>query len=136
MNREELENRIIDYIDGRLTEEEKGQLEKELAANAESYQLYEQFREVMQAMDQSEKLDPRATLKLNFEKMLREEMAREKKGRQVFFQPVLYRAAAAIILVAAGVAIGYVVNNNLQQQKQIAQLQEQMRLTKQAMMAM
>src|SRR5262245_21030429 len=125
MNQEELENRIIDYIDGKLSEEEKAMLEKELASNPASFRLYEQFREVMQAIDSSEKLDPRASLRLNFEKMLHEEMRQEKTGRTVSLWPTIYRAAAAIFLVAASIGIGYVINRNQQQQQQIAELQKQ-----------
>jgi len=50
MEKEKLENLLIDYIDGKLTEAERYTVDQELIANEESYRMYEQLKEVMQAM--------------------------------------------------------------------------------------
>src|ERR1043165_5055081 len=103
MDKELLEGMLIDYIDGTLSEVDRIKVEQEIARNEEAYRLYEQLREVMAAMDKSEKLEPRATMKAAFEIAIREELAKSKRGKTVFFQPVLYRAAAAILLVISGI---------------------------------
>ena len=49
---------------------------------------------------------------------------------------MVYRAAAAVLLVLAGVAIGNWINKNQEQEKQIAELQQQVDENRKMMMAM
>ena len=135
MEKEKLEGLIIDYIDGRLSEEEKTLLERELTRNADAYKLYEQTREVMQAIDRSVKLEPSSKLKRNFDQLLKEEMAQQKQTKTVSFYPTLYRAAAAVFLVLSGVAIGYWINKNQQREEELAALKGQMQEMREIMMA-
>ncbi|HWA35122.1 MAG TPA: hypothetical protein VG737_13370, partial [Cyclobacteriaceae bacterium] len=97
MDKELLEGMLIDYIDGTLSEADRVRVEQEIAKNADAYRLYEQLREVITAMDESEKFEPRANMKASFEKAIQEELAKSKQGKTVFFQPVYFRAAAAIL---------------------------------------
>jgi hypothetical protein len=131
MEREKLESLIIDYIDGKLPETERALLEKELVHHQE---LYHQLREVMAAIDQSEPLEPGSRLRNNFDKMLREEMS---KGKSVpMFSPTLYRMAAAVVLVMAGIVIGFYINKNQQHEQELALLKKEVENTKQMMIAM
>lgn len=136
MDKETLESRIIDYIDGKGTEQERAVIESELAHNKTSYALYEQLREVMATMDKVKSLEPSGKLKMEFEKALLSEMAAQKKTKTIFFSPVFYRAAAAVLLVMAGVAIGNWINNNQQQEKELAELKQQVDENRRVMMAM
>ena len=136
MDKEKLEAQIIDYIDGQLNISERAELEKVLSENTEARQLYEQLSAVLQAIDQSADLEPGQRLKTSFDKLLEEESRQQRPSKTILFQPVFYRAAAAIVLVAAGIVIGYWVNKNLQQEAQIAALQKEVMETKQMMIAM
>lgn len=135
MEREQLESLIIDYIDGKLTESERVSLERRLAEDPDAFRLYEQFREVMTVMDKASALEPSGRLKIRFEQALAEE-ARQTGGRQVFMGPVFYRAAAAIALVAAGLAGGYWFSQNQRQQEEMIALRNEMESTKQLMRSM
>ena len=113
MDKEKLESMLIDYIDGKLTEADKAIVERELAQSKDANQLYEQLREVMSAMEKSEKLEPGARLRVSFDKLLREEIAKQKSSTTIsLFQPTIYRMAAGLVLVMAGIGIGYWVNTN------------------------
>jgi HEAT repeats len=146
MEKEKLESLLIDYIDGKLINEEKAAIEKELQQNESSLQLYEQLKKVMNQIDHSPKFEPSVDFKLNFEKALQQEISNSKKGkpsfakapvgRQVFFQPMVLRIAAGLIFLLVSVGIGYWINKNNEQQKEIARLREEMDSTKQMMMAM
>jgi len=136
MDKETLESRIIDYIDGKGTEQERALIESELAHNKNSYALYEQLREVMVTMDKVKALEPSGKLKMEFEKAIQTEIAAQKKTKTIFFSPIFYRAAAAILLVMAGVAIGNWINNNKQQEKELAELKQQVDENRRVMMAM
>lgn len=136
MDKETLESRIIDYIDGKGTVEERSLVESELAHNATSYALYEQLREVMHVMDKVKSLEPSGKLKMEFEKALHNEIIAQKKTRTIFFSPMLYRAAAAVLLVMAGVVIGNWINDNQQEARELAELKQQVEENRRVMMAM
>lgn len=136
MDKETLESRIIDYIDGKGTVEERALIESELAHNKKSYELYEQLREILHAMDKVKSLAPSGKLKMEFEKALQNEIATQKKTKTVIFTPIFYRAAAAVLLVLAGVVIGNWVSNNQQQAKEMAELKQQVAENRRVMLAM
>jgi len=135
MEREKLESNIIDYIDGKLNDNERASLEQQLANEPEAFALYEQFRKVMKAMNESRTLEPRTRLKASFERALAEEMS-HRSGRQVFFTPVFYRAAAAVILVLSGIGAGFWISNQQRQQDELAAIRKEMDATKALMQSM
>src|SRR5947199_292919 len=67
MDKELLEAMLIDYIDGTLNPVDRAKVEEEIAKNESAYRLYEQLREVIVAMDKSEKFEPRANMKASFQ---------------------------------------------------------------------
>ena len=131
MDKEKLEAQIIDYIDGQLNSEDRAVLEKELKENPEARHLYEQLCEVIDAINRSENFEPGPGLKKGFEKMLKEESDKPSSTRTIFFQPVFYRAAAALLLVASGIGIGYWINKSQQREAEILALKEEVAETKQ-----
>jgi hypothetical protein len=136
MNKETLETLLIDYIDGRLTPEEKLQVEQELVSNRETYILYEQLKEVIHSMERSSKLEPTAKLKSSFDKLIEEEIRSSKKSKTIFFTPAFYRVAAAVALVVLGGGIGYWISKYERQQKELADIRKEMQATKTMMMTM
>ena len=137
MDKKKLEGLLIDYIDGRLSDAERMEVEKELAANDQSYKLYEELREVMQGMSKSPSLEPSQRISIEFEKLLQaEQKVLKGHGKQVFFSPVVFRVAAAMALVITGVAIGYWINKNQQREEELAALRREVEATKRIMMGM
>jgi len=137
MEKEKLEGLLIDYIDGRLTEAERSEVEKEIAVNDQSYKLYKELLEVMQLMDKSRSIEPGQPASFEFERSLTAELKSIKSHeKQVFFSPVVFRVAAAIALVITGVAIGYWINKNQQREEELAALREEVEITKKLMMGM
>ncbi len=139
MEKEKLESLLIDYIDGRLGPDDKALVEAELQ-KPEVQLLRAQLQQVLKAMDESEELQPKSRMKQQFEAMLKAEMDSQRKaaegGRQVFFNPVVLRAAAGVVLVMVGIGIGYWINQTQQQQKELAEIKREMEATKSMMMAM
>lgn len=136
METDKLKSFLIDYIDGDLSAEERKIVEKELAENENSLRWYEQLKQVMSEIDHAPKLEPTSSLQLNFEKTLQQEISNSKKGKQVFFQPMDWRIAAGFIFLMVSVGIGFWINKNNEQQREIARLREEMDSTKRMMMAM
>jgi hypothetical protein len=72
-------------------------------------------------MQASTKIEPTTRLKRGFEQMLREEEIQLKKGRVVFFQPSLFRVAAAVAFVVLGGAIAFIIARQNQQSHELKQ---------------
>ena len=121
MEKEKLETLLIDYIDGKLNDTERYDVEQLLIANPDAFKTYEQLKEVIHAMQASAKMEPTPRLKRGFEQMLREEEIGLKKGRVVFFQPSLFRVAAAIAFVVLGGAIAFIIARQNQQSRELKQ---------------
>jgi len=121
MEKEKLETLLIDYIDGKLNDAERYDVEQLLVANQDAFKTYEQLKEVIQAMQASAKMEPTPRLKRGFEQMLREEEIGLKKGRVVFFQPSLFRVAAAVAFVVLGGAIAFIIARQNQQSRELKQ---------------
>ncbi len=113
MEKNKLESLLIDYIDNKLNSVDRHVVEQELVNNAEAYKLYEELKEVMHVMDRSARLEPSSRLQSSFEQMLKEEMTTSKQTKTIFFQPGMYRAAAAVAVLAIAGAIGlYIKKQN------------------------
>lgn len=136
MEREELENKLIDFIDGRLSTEDAKAVEALIACDPSVRQLHDQLREVIQAMNASPELEPGRSMKDQFEKLLAQEMKPKGTTRTVFFSPVMYRAAAAVLLVAAAFAAGYWIQLDRSREKELQSLRKEVESTKQMMLVM
>jgi len=125
MEKEKLETLLIDYIDGRLTEGERRDVEQQLKADEETFQMYEQLKEVIHAMQKSAKIEPSMKLRRGFEQMLlHEEESQLKRGKVLFFQPAFYRVAAAIAFVVLGGSIALLLVNQNRQARELAATKE------------
>lgn len=136
MERERIEALLIDYIDGKLSAEERFNVEqKYLIRDSEAFTLYEQLKEVMHVMHRSSQIEPTAGLRNEFNRLLSEEIKSAQRVRTVSF-PAVYRVAAAVlVLVVAGIA-GFWIRQQQRHTAELAELREQMLQTKRDMMTM
>jgi hypothetical protein len=135
MEKEKLEGLLIDMIDGNLDPATQREVEGILSTDAEARLMFEQLKQVTRAMSSASQLEPPRGMRDTFLKMLDDE-SKQSGGKQVFMQPTMLRVAAAVVLVLSGVAIGYWVNMNQQQENEMALLRREMEATKQMMLAM
>ena len=136
MEKEKLESLIIDYIDNKLDYADRDRVEQELMKNPDAYKLYEELKEVIQVMARASRFEPSRKLQSGFDEMLRQEIKVTNNTKTIFFQPAFYRAAAAIALLATGVAIGFWISRHNAQQERMAQIEKQLEANKQLMMSM
>jgi len=137
MNKEMWESRFIDYIDGKGSEVDRAEVERELAQSEEAYKLYEQLLEVMQAIDKASVLEPSGKLKVGFEMALKQEIASQSKPtKTAFFSPMIYRIAAGFVLVMVGLGIGFWINKNQDRDQELADLKKQVEDNRRIMLAM
>ena len=137
MDNEKFEMQLIDYIDGKLSEDERQQVEQELVRNDQAFKLYEQLKEVIHAIDKTKKLDPSHELKKKFDDFLVAEIKESKKeARSIFFQPGFFRIAAAVALLIVGGGIGFWISRQSTQRQEIEAIAQELARTKTLMMGL
>jgi anti-sigma factor RsiW len=100
-----MENKILAYVDGRLKESERLQVEKHLAACGACQLRVNEFRAVTSLLDEVPQIAPSAA----FDVRVRARVAAEpvKQGWWAWFTPSPRVAFAASLLLLATVWIGY-----------------------------
>jgi hypothetical protein len=136
MDNEKFEAQLIDYIDGRLSETERREVEEELMRNDNAYKLYEQLKEVMHAIERAQKFEPSRQLKEQFDKALDIETASSREKKSIFLRPVFYRVAAAVTLLVLGGGVGFWISKHNAQQQEVAMIKKQLDETKLIMMTL
>lgn len=134
MINETAQQKLIDYLDGNLTVEEGKEVESMLASDAALRKWFEQLKHVNTRIIKTAELKPSAALRESFEAALQQELKKETK--QVFFSPIMFRIAAAVLLLIVAGGVGFWMNNQWQQQREMAELKRQLDETKDMMMAM
>ncbi len=124
MEKEKLESLLIDYIDNKLNAVDVRVVEQELVSNPDTFKLYEELKEVMFVLDKTAHLQPTQKLKTSFDEMLRQEIGAATKTKTIFFQPVFYRAAAAVALLILGGGIGFFISK--ENDKRLAELDKRL----------
>lgn len=130
MEQERLEDMLIDYIDGNLNEVDKQVIERELLKNTALFKRYEELKEVMHVMDRAPRFSPSDELRISFEQLLKEEIRKEQRSTFFLFQPVVYRAAAAVALLVLVGSVGYFIRENQAQREEMAVLKQEMMHTR------
>jgi anti-sigma factor RsiW len=107
-----MENKILGYVDGRLKEGERLEVEKHLAACAACQLRVNQFRSVHALLDELPMIEPSAA----FDVRVRARVATEpvKQSWWALFMPAPRVAFAALMLLLASVWIGTHSNNSPQ----------------------
>lgn len=136
MDKDKLESMLIEYIDGSIGEQDRITIVQELANNPEAEKLYTQLVEVMRSTSQSTVLMPSAALKNSFDQLLAREAGSKHAAKSVSLNVVVYRAAAAILVVLVVGFGGYAIYKDSQYQKQLAFLKEEIERNKKQMMVL
>ena len=100
-----MENKIMAYVDGRLKESERLEMEKHLDACAKCQLQVNEFRAVSSLLDELPQIEPSAA----FDVRVRARVAAEpvKQGWWAWFSPSPRVAFAATLLLLATVWVGY-----------------------------
>ncbi len=132
MEKEKLESLLIDYIDGVLVPADKDRVEAMLKNDPEAHKLYQQLKELIRATEQPVMLMPGAALKNSFDQLLAREIKVQSKITE---RPVvLYRMAAAIVLLLLAGLGGYWVYRDAQYKNELAALREEVKRNKHEML--
>ena len=130
MINETTQQQVLDYIDGKLSAEERKEVEQLLKDNTEVRTWYEQMTEMNSVISLSKEWKPSAALRESFSAMLQQELEAEKKTGIVFFNPVFYRIAAAIVLLVTVGGLGFWYSKQQAKDAEILALRKEMEATR------
>jgi anti-sigma factor RsiW len=124
-----MENKILAYVDGRLKESERQEMEKHLAACGACQLRVNEFRAVASLLEEVPQIEPSAA----FDVRVRARVAAEpvKQGWWAWFTPSPRVAFAASLLLLATVWIGYESKTSLpgvDQKEMDAQMMQEMQV--------
>jgi hypothetical protein len=115
MKYEVIQDKLIDFIDQSLSEQEMKEIQEDIDQNQELAQEVEEMRKIFFEMSEEEMEHPSASLRINFEQMLEEEKVAQKSvvinlQERTSWKSFL-RVAASVFIVASAFVIGTMVNN-------------------------
>lgn len=138
MNDEKMKELMVDYVEGRLDGELKEFVEKQMAKRDEIREEVESLKQGLEILSHDVALEPDSTLKLDFDKMLHEEMSsssqieiKQPKKAKLISIGNASRIAAAIALLISGTFIGWWISQDKVSDNKIAALEREMEATKQ-----
>lgn len=122
MKREEIQDKLIDFLDQSLPEQEMKEMQEYIDNNEDFAQEVEEMKKLFFDMNEEELEQPSAALRMNFEEMLEEEKAklsaeqsRSKETKVINLQErtswkSYIRVAASIAIVISAFVIGTQIN--------------------------
>ncbi len=144
MKCEELEEKIIDYLDGKLEKESNIEIEKHLETCERCLDEFRDFQQVMKIVSGKKEVEPDESLRINFYHMLHDEI---RKNRDIgtsgvqreslpWYNRFVFRIAAGFALLICGTLIGLLVFSgiNNSQQAQLSQLRNEVTALKKSAM--
>lgn len=143
MDQDKMKEWLIEYIDRQLPEEKIEWIEKNIRENEWVRKEYEQLREVMSLMDESQALQPDEQLKYSFEKMLQEEIRYQQstahkpveKVKKMFSFNRYWPVAAAVALLIIGIFTGIFISRQSAQEAALEAIQQELQDTKKLLKA-
>jgi len=130
-----LAEKLIDYLDGILSEEEQLEVEKELNDNPELRDKLEQMRQLNALMIEDATLQDENDLDWNIQHLLVQE-THQPKVVSLFSRFRKEWAVAASFLAIVGLLTGILISNNNQHKQAMALMQEQMKENQQLMFSL
>ncbi len=133
MNCEQIQNKIIDYLDKNLSESKMQEVQKHLDQCEDCRDAVIETGKIFKSIEKNEDVQPSAALKDNFYEMLEQEKAAQaktqhssaRKTRHLFNWSPVAVAAQIVLLLGLGFAGGYFANNSGRNEAQIVALQHQ-----------
>lgn len=122
MNTQDIENKLIDYLDDALTLEQRKEVEQEIAKSSEVSQMYEELKVVMTSMDEAKLFQPSENLQRNFNQFLEKEKDKlqGEDVKVVYLQQqknTRHRIFMQVAAVAAILLLGVLIGQNLPESK-------------------
>jgi len=131
MKCEELEEKIIDYLDGKLDKESNIEIEKHLETCERCLDEFRDLQEVIKIISNRKEIEPDDSLRINFYHMLHNEIRKSKSSgtagvqREIlpWYNHIFFRIAAGFALLITGTLIGLLIHSGFTDSHQ-AQLEE------------
>ncbi|UZR94070.1 HEAT repeat domain-containing protein [Chondrinema litorale] len=143
MEENQYKDKLIDYLEGTLSEKENKEIEQKLAENEALFNEYDELRIIHDSMDKSVEFDSPVELSKDFYSMLDEEIEKEnnnkkfgKSGQWLFTikktwnSSLPLRIAASVALFLAGFFVDKQIRMEQIQTEEVQSLRDELNTTK------
>jgi hypothetical protein len=121
MKCEEVELKMVDYLDGNLSQGDREEIEKHLETCERCLDELRESQQILNLITKDELVKPDESLRINFYHMLHSEIKKAEEQKTISLkQPVIpwytlgrYRAAAGLALLIAGTFLGMLIHSGL-----------------------
>lgn len=145
MKCEEVESKMIDYLDNNLKEETRQEIDKHLETCEKCLDEVRDSQQVLKLISMDEMEMPQDSLRINFYHMLHDQIKKDEQSSAITLRKPLipwyhfsrYRIAAGIALLICGTFIGLLIHaglNNSYASNELKQLQSEVYALKRATM--
>jgi len=145
MKCEEVEGKIIDYLDNNLSEEIHQEIDKHLATCERCLDEVKESQKVMQLISEEEMVEPDDSLRMNFYHMLHTEIKRNEtlkaqssqKKSVSLFNRRFFKVAAGVALLICSTLLGMLINSGIKNSntaRELKQLQSEVAILKRTAM--
>jgi hypothetical protein len=136
MEQENITERLIDYIDGKLSAEDRAEIRDWLENDPNLLAEYEQLRKLLRQMDQPLPEVPSGKMTQRFESWLESQDSKPKTRTlsRTLSGTYLYRIAASVLVLILAGGAWWMVQSSLDQKKELARLQLELKQTRQLML--
>lgn len=132
MKCEEVELLMIDYLDNALEKSQQDEIEKHLQKCDRCIDVMKDFKQIINKIDEAEPEQPDDSLRVNFYHMLHGEINKQtiskapstNGGKLINKSSIIFRIAAGIAILIAGITIGIIFQGSLKNRDNEAQLTE------------
>ena len=130
-----IREKLIEYIDGRLPEAEKTEIDRWLDENPAGREEYRQLKSLLQRLEEDVPEVPSGKLIRRYEDWLDGYQSQERpESKPLFFSTWFKIAASFVLLILAGGG-GYLIKSTLDQKTELARLQRELAETKQLVLS-
>lgn len=130
-----IREKLIDYIDGRLPDSEKAELDLWLDKNPAGREEYEQLKSLLKRLEEDVPEVPSGKLIRRYEDWLDGNLAQARPESKPLFFPTWLKIAASLVLLILAGGGGYLIQSTLDQKAEVARLQRELAETKQLVLS-
>lgn len=136
MKCKECQEKVVQYLQHELDEDEKKRFEKHLSDCKDCQVVIKKTEELMQVIENSPVNEPSANLRSNFMEDLEVEKSKSgsPKASQVYLTQSFYRVAAAIALLVVGFSAGTLMSSENSNVTELSELKSEVQSMKQMVM--
>lgn len=130
-----IREKLIEYIDGRLPEVDKAEIDRWLDENPAGREEFEQLKNLLEKLEEDVPEVPSGKLISRYEDWLDGYLSQARPESKTLFFSTWFKIAASFVLLILAGGGGFLIKSTLDQKEEVARLQRELAETKQLVLS-